>query len=221
MTVQDENGVYRSLARERRNQRRKQLGVGLAGLLAIAGAGAFAAQIDVVDLLPSSDRPLVIAQPQRTPSASPSPAASAPVSVVRSKKTVTPWRVVRSGVRQRTSPTPPPPPSPSVLIASAPVVQLNENTASGTIRVTVAAFDLSGRPELALVGDQGWAVGRARCSRSARSDAGAAASAAPPTLVCWRTSPQRSVVTVATSSRGRPATAESIAVLEREWARLG
>lgn len=220
MTVQDENGVYRSLARERRNQRRKQLGVGLAGLAAIAGAGAFAVQSELIDLAPPADEPpLVIAQPP--PSPPPSAKASTSASRARGLAPATPWRVVRSGVRQRTSPTPSPPPPPSVAAAAAPITELTETTASGAIRVTTAGFDLTGRAELTVAGDRGWPVDKARCTRNIRSTPAGDPRVVPSMLVCWRTSAQRSVVTIAVAERGRPSSAESVAVLEREWARLG
>jgi hypothetical protein len=39
-------------------------------------------------------------------------------------------------------------------------------------------------------------------------------------LVCWRTSARRSVVTVAVAEQGRPSSGDSVAVIQREWARL-
>ncbi len=237
MTGQNGSGVYRSVRLDRRTQRRKQLGVALAGLAVFGAAGAFVAQIQVFDLTrrTTAQEPRSLAPP-----VTPSPSSSSPSSTVspstRSRK-ATPEPVNRSGARQRTSPTPTPTPTPSLSLsvpasvaassaglsaaAERKVQNRSETTAGGTIRVTTAGFDLSGRPELDIAGDRGWAVGRARCTHSIRSDSGRQVRAAPGMLVCWRTSPARSVVTVAVSARGRAQSGESIAVLEREWTRLG
>ncbi|MGK5678064.1 hypothetical protein [Actinoplanes sp. URMC 104] len=221
--MSEENGVYRSVMRERRNQRRKQLGVGLAGLAAIAGAGAFVAQSQLVDLArtTSTREPYALGPPALL---SPSPS----VSGARSRAvTPVPGRLLRSAARQETSPTPTPSPSPSTsasaspgVVAAALVKRHSETTRQATIRVTSARFDLTGQPELAVVGDDGWVMGRARCTKTLRSAPGQPPKAVPSMLVCWRTSPSRSVVTVAVAAKGRPSAGESVAALEREWERL-
>jgi hypothetical protein len=243
MTVHEENGVYRSVMRDRRTQRRKQLGVGLAGLLALAGAGAFVVQAQVIDLSErtAAQEPRVIApppSPSPSPSPSePSPSEPSPAAASNSRSaSPTPALVTRSGARQETSPTPLPSPTPAgptpaaVVSALSPkmaaaetrqVTRRNETTGEGTIRVTSAGFDLGGRPELAIAGDRGWAVGRARCTKSIRSGPDHQVRVVPSTLVCWRTSPNRSVVTVAVADQGRPSSGTSVTVLDREWARIG
>ncbi|WP_250007129.1 hypothetical protein [Actinoplanes sp. M2I2] len=224
MTVQDENGVYRSLARERRNQRRKQLGVGLAGLAAMAGAGAFVVQSQLIDL----SRTTTLREP-RSIAPLPSPSPSRPSAAASRSRAAGPaiGRVTRAGVRQEASPVPPPPSSASPTPAASPGVAAaarltkhDERTDSGTIRVTSAGFDLTGRPELAIAGDPGWVVGAARCTKTVRSASGERVRVMPSMLVCWRTSPSRSVVTVAVAEQGRPSSGESVAVIDREWARL-
>lgn len=221
MTVHDENGVYRSSQREKRIQRRKQFGVAVAGLAVFGAAGLFAVQaIDLAENTAALEVPAVARPvPSFSPSSSPTSAA-APVTV--------PARATRDGVRQQASPTPTPTPSlsPSVsssasgVAAAGMVNRHDEEAAGGTIRVTSAGFDLTGQPELALVGDAGWRVGRARCTRTVRNSPGERPRVVPSTLVCWRVSSKRSVVTVAVTVRGRPSSGESVAVLEREWARL-
>ncbi|MBL7254308.1 hypothetical protein [Paractinoplanes lichenicola] len=227
MTVHDENGVYRSGTRERRIQRRKQLGVALAGLAVFAAAGLFVVQgIQLAQNTVALEPPVVVT-PSRSPSPSPSASPTPSRSAARAGSTG-PGKPNRSGARQETSPTPTPTPSlPSVMpsVSGMAAVGLvnrhDEDAPGGTIRVTSAGFDLTGQPELALVGDAGWVAGRARCTKTVRNDPGARPRVVPSTLVCWRVSPERSVVTVAVASRGRPPSRESLAVLEREWARLG
>ena len=89
-------------------------------------------------------------------------------------------------------------------------------TAEGSIRVTTARADLTGRADLLPAGDGGTPAGDARCTRNLRLG-GAGARVMPAVLLCWRTSATRSVITLAT---GRPTIAGSLAVLDREWARL-
>lgn len=225
MTVHDENGVYRSSQREKRIQRRKQLGVAVAGLVVFGAAGLFAVQaIDLAENTAALELPVVARppSPSLSRSSTPSPtSAAAPAPV--------PGKATRAGVRQEASPTPTPTPSPTLspspsasgVAAAGLVNRHDEDTPGGTIRVTSAAFDLTGQPELALVGDAGWRVGKARCTKTVRESPGDRPRVVPSTLVCWRVSPKRSVVTVAVAGRGRPSSRESVTVLEREWARLG
>ncbi|MCY1145363.1 hypothetical protein OWR29_45805 [Actinoplanes sp. Pm04-4] len=225
MTVQDENGVYRSLARERRNQRRKQLGVGLAGLAAFGGAGVFLVQSQLIDM----SRTTAIREPRVVVPAThaPSPSRSASPPSGRTVPAASPGKVSRSGVRLRVSPPPPPPPSPSISVSASAgltaATQLNEHsetTNTGRIRVTSAGYDLTGRPQLAIAGDTGWLVGGARCTKTLRTESNEQPRVVPTMLVCWRTSARRSVVTVAVADRGRPSSGDSVAVIQREWARL-
>ncbi|GAB2617329.1 hypothetical protein Aab01nite_30580 [Paractinoplanes abujensis] len=223
MTVHDENGVYRSGMRERRIQRRKQLGVAVAGLAVFGAAGLFVVQgIQLAQNTVALEPPVVV-----TPSQSPAPSsAPAPSRTKARTGPAGPGKPNRSGARQETSPTPTPTPTPTPSpsasgMAVAEVINRHDEPATGgTIRVTSAGFDLTGEPELALAGDDGWAVGRARCTRTVRNEPGARPRVVPSTLVCWRVSPRRSVVTVAITSQGRPSSGETVAALEREWARL-
>ncbi|MCO8273178.1 hypothetical protein M1L60_21530 [Actinoplanes sp. TRM 88003] len=224
VTVQDENGIYRSLARERRHQRRKQLGVGLAGLAALGGAAFFVVQSQLVDL----SRNTAIREPRVIAPVSPSPTVSStPATPASPVAAASPGRVSRSGARQEASPTPPPP-SPSVsapsestgLAVASTLNEHSESTGSGRIRVTSAEYDLTGRPELAIAGDTGWLVGGARCTKTVRAATGEQARVVPSMLICWRTSASRSVVTVAVADQGRPSSGDSVAAIRREWNRL-
>ena len=88
-------------------------------------------------------------------------------------------------------------------------------TAEGSIRVTTAKADLAERSDLLLAADGG----DGRCTRNLRIGA-PDARVVPDMLLCWRTSATRSVITLATATRGRPSEMASLAVLDREWARL-
>jgi hypothetical protein len=43
----------------------------------------------------------------------------------------------------------------------------------------------------------------------------------PNLLLCWRTSDDRSVATVLIDQSGKPSTADSVRIIDREWAKLG
>ncbi|MET0417220.1 MAG: hypothetical protein ABW022_14510 [Actinoplanes sp.] len=96
-----------------------------------------------------------------------------------------------------------------------------EQTATGTIRITTARADLAGQQDQALAGDEGNPVGDARCTQKIQFTRSKPARDIPTTLLCWRTSDDRSVVTMAVVPNGRPHTAASLAIIDREWARLG
>jgi hypothetical protein len=86
-------------------------------------------------------------------------------------------------------------------------------TAEGSIRITTAKSDLT---DLLPAADGSTPAGRGRCTRNLLGGP-----PVPARLLCWRTSADRSVITLATAATGRPSTAVSLAVLDREWARLG
>jgi hypothetical protein len=90
-----------------------------------------------------------------------------------------------------------------------------------TMSVVSARADLTGRRELGWVVDAGIRVGSSRCTQTFRIEPGSAARERPTLLLCWRTSAQRSVYTVAIDLDGRPSKQESVAEIDRVWATLG
>ncbi|WP_433366460.1 hypothetical protein ACQPZX_37775 [Actinoplanes sp. CA-142083] len=107
---------------------------------------------------------------------------------------------------------------------SAPVadaVTRTEDIAGGTIRITTARGDLSGQSDQLIAADDGEPVGTARCTRNLRFNNVDKVKQIPTVLLCWRTSAERSVVTLAAADSGKPSSAASVKVIEREWAKLG
>lgn len=94
-------------------------------------------------------------------------------------------------------------------------------TSDGTIRVTTAKADLTGQEDHLIAADNGKAVGHSRCTRQFRFANGAQVKHIPRLLLCWRTSPDRSVLTLASSRSGAPAEKDSAAVIDKEWVKLG
>ena len=98
--------------------------------------------------------------------------------------------------------------------------QRSETTPQGTLRVTTARGDLTGQREMLWAGDNGVAVGDARCTQKFRFSAGDEPRERPTMMLCWRTSAARSVVTLAVSKHGRPSAASNADVIAREWSLL-
>src|SRR4029453_2428523 len=116
------------------------------------------------------------------------------------------------------------PPANGGAVAAADAVTVT-NTGSlqdgGTMRVVSAKQDLTGQRELKWAADDGEAVGQARCTQTFVFSSGSPAKERPTMLLCWRPSTERSVITVAVSSSGRPSKATSVATLNTQWAKLG
>jgi hypothetical protein len=87
------------------------------------------------------------------------------------------------------------------------------------MRVISAKFDLTGQKELLWAADGGLPVGDARCTRKFHFSNNEDPHVIPTMLMCWRTSAVKSVVVVSVSYHGKPAAAEAVAVLDREWAK--
>ncbi|MBB2942743.1 hypothetical protein FB565_002456 [Actinoplanes lutulentus] len=226
-------GLYASAVAdtpERRSLRRKQAVVGVVGAAAVlAGAGFLALQ------LTSSDQPTL-----------PEPAALAP-QTEETTEPPTPEPSVTRTPKKTTKPaaeaveiSPVPSPSDSVSAAEAaasaaaeaqlnaagaeldPVSERTELLENGTIRIVSAPRDLSGERDLSLAADRGRPAGQGvKCTTKVRVSGGAAASARPTMLLCWRTSEARSVVTMAVVPSGEPPTSSSVEIIGKEWARLG
>lgn len=86
-----------------------------------------------------------------------------------------------------------------------------------TLRVVWGRGDLTGQQELALVADAGRPVGSARCTQNFAVPP-APARVRPTMLMCWRTSPTKSVYTMLVDVERPPSEADSVAALDRVWA---
>jgi hypothetical protein len=217
----DDNGaVYHSAMPERRRRRRTQAVVGTIGLAAVLGPGAYFVTGQILD----RRQPVVTRDTEAlTPIAPSDRSTQPPASPVSSSP---PVRSTMSAVRQSASPTPVPS-LPSALPSGDPltaqgagVTERSFTTAEGTIRVQSAHYDLTGTQDLALAGDNGRPVGTARCTRNMRFPDDPAVREVPSMLLCWRTSADRSVITMAVAAGGRPSTGRSLELLDREWADL-
>jgi hypothetical protein len=92
------------------------------------------------------------------------------------------------------------------------------STTRRTLRVISAPGDLTGKLELAWVTDGGTAVGDAHCTQTFRFNPKLPVGTRPTLMLCWRTSPERSVYTLLVDEAQPPSAQASLAVLDRVWA---
>ena len=105
-----------------------------------------------------------------------------------------------------------------IAAVQAPVTVRNEVTPEGAnVRVVSARYDLSERWKALWAADQGKLIGNVRCTKNFRSDESMAL-IRPGLMMCWRMSPAKSVIAIAT---GRPQEIYGAAVVDREWASMG
>jgi hypothetical protein len=236
-------GVYSSAA-TRRSRRRKQAAIGAVGLAAILGIGAVVAQqvFEDDDTTPAAQpgalAPLTAASPSGSTSTSKTstgPSAKASRSATAAPKASSAPSLpktdaeriaaARSAAAQVTrTPAVRRPLSNGGVAASVSDADVTQSTVQQdgeSITVTSARKDLTGFRQLAWVVDKGVAVGKARCTSKIRLSANVAPRERPTLLLCWRTSAEKSVYTVAVTSDGRPSKALSAAEIDKEWSKLG
>jgi hypothetical protein len=220
-------------------RRLKKAAVAVVGLSAV-GAGAYFATTLLTGNAPGyvSGGPGALAPVAPPYSAPPSTSPASPEAPAPG-----PQGGTRNGVRQsaRPSPTPsipddevaaaqvsrllaasPPPAASGMAIAAGPVTVSSETGTDGSaIRVVAARYDLTGRWAPLSTGDTGLVVGDARCTQKLSPGLTLPAEERPSMIMCWRTSPTKSVVTVAVRPLGRPLAGASVDVLDRQWLALG
>jgi len=230
-----DDGVYEPAPNRDPARRRRQVVLGAAGLAALLGVGAYVITAQVTDhksstatrdagalapsVAPSSETPSEVpsSPPDAAadsvtqsagPSSSPSLSVDEQIKQAREKAAKDGYPVQRALTA-----------APNAI--SGPVNERSEETENGTLRVVTAKFDLTGQRELLWPANGGKSVGSADCTSTFRFANNAKASTKPNLLLCWRTSAERSVVTVLVDRAGKPSTAESVKVIDREWAKLG
>ena len=226
-----------------RIRRRRQQIAGAVGLAAVLGGGAFLVTDQLNDdartvstdlaapaaVVPSGSATVADASPAAPaagPSAAPAsaaaPSAPAPAPATTKAKTRAQLMEEAKGTAAKADNVRRPNP-PKIVPADAKVTVTESGSLAegGTLKVVSARADLTGQRELSIVADEGVAVGAARCTQNVRFSAGAPAQEKPTLMICWRTSAGKSVYTVAAVRTGRPSAENSVAALNRQWAKLG
>jgi hypothetical protein len=225
----------------RQSRRRKQAVAGAVGVAAILGGGAFLVTQQLTDdagtvvqdtgamapLTPAAPESVTPSASAFTPkkSAAPTSRSASPSTSPTSK---TPKQRIaearaaasKAGTQVR---RPLPPTNGGAIAASSEVTVTNTGSLKdgGTMRVVSAKQDLTGQRELRWAADDGETVANARCTQNFVFSSGSPAKERPTMLLCWRTSAERSVITVAVTANGRPSAANSVSILNKQWARLG
>lgn len=112
-------------------------------------------------------------------------------------------------------------PAGAAAAAEAKEVTIGSAKEGGTMRIVTARGDLTGQRELGWVAGDVRKHGEAECSQRFKLYNEQEPKTRPSLLVCWRTSAKRSVIVVDTKLGGRPEVGKSLAVIEREWRKLG
>lgn len=240
MAQEHESGSATTSASTRR--RRRQVAAGIVGL-AVLGGGSFlitqqlAADDETVvrdpgalaPLAPATEiSPLVTtapasAEPSETAS---SPPSAKPTSTANPSRSLTPEeRVAKARAEASKDGIPlqrPLVPTGEAAAAAGPVDVRNTGSLAkgGTMRIVTARYDLTGQREQAWAADDGEVVGSSRCTQNVHFTNDSEPRERPTMLVCWRTSQNKSVVTVAVVKQGRPDATKSVAVIDGEWAKL-
>lgn len=223
----------------RRNRRRRQKVAGAAGLAAVLGVGAYFVTSEITAKDQIAPEPVAIApvtaattpSAVETPEASPSEEPSASVAATQSAAppaspdSMTTQQHIDAAkgtaAKAKNQVRRPLPPVGNVAeVADVTVRDTGSLKAGGTMRVVSGRGDLTGQRELGLVADDGEKVGDARCSQNVRFAAGMPAVEKPTLMICWRTSDEKSVFTVAVAKTGRPSAEESVATIDKRWAQL-
>lgn len=114
-----------------------------------------------------------------------------------------------------------PPSRATVAAAGIKVVETGSLKEEGrTMRIVSARQDLTGQRELSWVADDREAVGDAWCTQTVRLSSDVEPAKHPTLLVCWRTSAEKSVYTVAVDLSGHPSKKDSVAIIDRVWSEL-
>ncbi|BFU43573.1 hypothetical protein [Krasilnikovia sp. MM14-A1004] len=234
------DGVYAS-AVARRSRRRKQILAGALGVTALVGAGVYlvadratrdtdtaAGTGAVVQPGPGGTGPGATAgtgaattgskapQPKAGVKRTPSPAVTTP----RPKTTAEQIAAVRSAARSAASRVHRPVTQGQVAVAPQDLTTSMVRTGGESITVFSAHQDLTGYGPLGWAADKGKKAGEARCTQRIRTSTNTPATIRPTMLLCWNTSSERSVFTIAVKPSGRPATANSVAIIDRTLATL-
>ena len=243
-------GVSQSVPNRRAVPRRAQVAAGVTGLAVLLGGGAYlitdrivnrddsATTRDVGALAPVAP---VVPSESLPPSAAPSTSASGSPAATTSaaatsasppaKTSASPAEVpdavrkqiqaARDAAAKDGFPLQRPLPQRGKVVPESQISTRTEKTSGGTMRITSAKADLSGNHDRVLAADDGTPAGNARCTQQVHFSVDAPPRVIPNLLLCWRISATRSVVTFAVATKGRPSAADSAAVIDREWAKLG
>lgn len=200
-------------------RRRKQVATTAVGLTALLGVGAYVITAQVVGghhtttAQGTSAAPVGQGKGEANPEPGPTPSQSMTVDErIKAARAA----AAKDGHPVQRALTPAP-----GIQAASDVVERNEKVKNGSLRIITARSDLTGQRELMWAADKGKRVGEAMCTQNFKFANNQTPSIRQNMLLCWHTSPKRSVATVLVDYGGHPSAAKSTAIIRREWAELG
>ncbi|MCU7725134.1 hypothetical protein ODJ79_15510 [Actinoplanes sp. KI2] len=225
-----DDGIYLSAPQRRR--RRGTVAVAVAVAAVLLGVGAYVGTSWYLGR-PSALEPFV------TPSVAP-PVSATPSVVPQSAPVAPPLGTISAA---RASRLPSPVPSPTaptddeladtqvsrllqprsgITAADSATVVRNEITPGGALaRIVSARYDLTSRRQLLGAADAGEPIGQVRCTQNFRVQGAPFPQNRPGLLLCWRMSPYKSVVVIATSATKQPQAPDAAAVVSHVWTDMG
>jgi hypothetical protein len=228
-----DDGIYVSAVRRRR--RRRKAGTAVAVLAVLLGAGSYVGASWYV----GRQSTVTGLPPLATPSVGP-PLPATPFVAPQSAPAMPPLGTI-SAARRSWLPSPVPSPTAptddelaatqvgrllqpraGMVAADTATTVRNEITTGGAqARIVAARYDLTSRWQLLGAADTGRRVGAVRCTQNFQVDGTPLPQNRPGLLLCWRMSPVKSVVVIATRATGQPEAADAAAIVAREWVALG
>jgi len=227
------DGIY--VSAEQRRRRRRQIGTLLAFAAVLLGAGSYVG----AGWYAGRQSTVTGLAPQVTPSVAP-PMSATPFVAPQSAPAMPPLGTI-SAARRSWLPSPVPSPTAptddelaatqvsrllqpraGVVAAEAATTVRNEITAGGALaRIVSARYDLTSQWQLLGAADTGELIGAVRCTQNFQVDGVPLPQNRPGLLLCWRMSPVKSVVVIATRAAGQPQAADAAAIVSREWTSMG
>jgi hypothetical protein len=215
-----------------RRARRRRVLMAAAGLLVLVGGGGLA--FWQLDGRTDTNVGGVLGEGVVVPPASvgPSGTLAGPVPPSVGPQGATPGRATASATVGAATPAPggttgrTAAPVPQVTAAGVPTVEADGVTVtttgggpgdSRTFKIVSARKDLTGQREMVWAADAGTPVGKARCTQNFKFGPNSRKGIRKTLLLCWRTSAQRSVYTIAVDMRGVPSRKLSVDELNRVW----
>ncbi|MDI6101619.1 hypothetical protein QLQ12_23645 [Actinoplanes sp. NEAU-A12] len=91
----------------------------------------------------------------------------------------------------------------------------------GILRLLTARSDLTGQQELAGVAGGVTKYRNVPCSQTFKFSTNPAPRKRPNLLMCWRTTPKKSVVAIVVDPGGNPSREKAVRALEKKWRAMG
>ncbi|SDT79102.1 hypothetical protein [Actinoplanes derwentensis] len=216
----------------RSQRRRRRLAVGTAGLAALLGPSAYVVTSEIVDESRQTTAqqvpvvaPVTTAQasappggasgamrpaaPEQTVEAAPSPLSSEVIKEILDARK----KMADDGVDLKR------PLQPSTTATADSVKAITEGSlnSGGIVRMVTAREDLTGQRELAWVSGGIKKYRDVPCSQTVRFSADSQPEKKDNLLICWRTSPTKSVISIVVDPEGKPSRTKAVNALKEEW----